>query len=174
MPISRRFLLLATPSVLLAGCGFHLRGSYSLPFEKLYLAMPENDPFTVMLTRNLKAQSGVEIVSSPQEAQAILSVLSQQRTREETAYNAQGRAREYELGCEMAFRLANPKGFTFIPDMVLSATRNVTYNESQFLSHDFQDALIYKEMQNDIMNQLLRRIAAAKPIKAAQTDELAQ
>lgn len=174
MPISRRFLLLAAPSILVSGCGFHLRGSYSLPFEKLYLAMPQNDPFTVMLVRNLKAQSSVSIVSSPQQAQAILSILSQQRTREETAYNAQGRAREYELGCEMAFRLANPKGFTFMPDVVLSATRNVTYNESQFLSHDFQDALIYKEMQNDIMNQLLRRIAAAKPIQADESTELDQ
>lgn len=165
MPFTRRSLLIAAP-VLLAGCGFHLRGSYELPFQKLYVAMPDNDPFTVMLVRNLKAMSNVQIVSTPQEADAILSNITQNRSREETAYNAQGRAREYELGLEMAFRLTNPKGHAYIPDVVLSAMRNVTYNESQFLSHDFQDALIFKEMQNDILNQLLRRIAAAKPITA--------
>jgi outer membrane lipopolysaccharide assembly protein LptE/RlpB len=40
---------------LLVGCGFQLRGSYSLPFDSLYLAVPDHSVLGAQLRRTIRA-----------------------------------------------------------------------------------------------------------------------
>ncbi len=95
---SRRHLLGAAliGALPLTGCGFRLRGSYSTPFRTLYLQMPENSYLAVRLRQELLAGSDVTIVNTPSEAEAILELLSDSRSRDVLSINDTGRAREYE------------------------------------------------------------------------------
>ena len=64
MACSRRALLGTLSLLFLSGCGFHLRGSFTLPFKTLYLDMDSNSKFTATLARMLRAGSNVTLVDS--------------------------------------------------------------------------------------------------------------
>ena len=118
---SRRTLI-AAAALAMTGCGFRLRGRFTLPFETLYISYNLNTPLGSQLSRQLKAGSDVRLVNSPSEAQAILYILGERRSRNVVAYNAYGDAREYELKLEVSFRLAAPDGALYLPDVQLSGS----------------------------------------------------
>ena len=161
---SRRTLI-AAAALAMTGCGFRLRGRFTLPFETLYISYNLNTPLGSQLSRQLKAGSDVRLVNSPSEAQAILYILSERRSRNVVAYNAYGDAREYELKLEVSFRLAAPDGALYLPDTVIPAVREISYNEEDYLTRDTEEALVINEMLSDIVVQMVRRIEKAQPPK---------
>lgn len=161
---SRRTLI-AAAALAMTGCGFRLRGRFTLPFETLYISYNLNTPLGSQLSRQLKAGSDVRLVNSPSEAQAILYILGERRSRNVVAYNAYGDAREYELKLEVSFRLAAPDGSLYLPDTVIPAVREISYNEEDYLTRDTEEALVINEMLSDIVVQMVRRIEKAQPPK---------
>lgn len=161
---SRRTLI-AAAALAMTGCGFRLRGRFTLPFETLYISYNLNTPLGSQLSRQLKAGSDVRLVNSPSEAQAILYILGERRSRNVVAYNTYGDAREYELKLEVSFRLAAPDGALYLPDTVIPAVREISYNEEDYLTRDTEEALVINEMLSDIVVQMVRRIEKAQPPK---------
>ena len=153
--------LLAAP--LLAACGFKLRGARDLPFETIYLGFPPNSPFGTELARNLRAGTRTRVIEQRDKADAVLEILSESREREVLALNSQGRAREFQLRMKLGFRVTDNKGREFIAPTLLNAQRDVSFNDSQVLAKESEEALLYRDMQTDLVQQLLRRLAAAKP-----------
>ena len=131
----------------------------------LYISYNLNTPLGSQLSRQLKAGSDVRLVNSPSEAQAILYILGERRSRNVVAYNAYGDAREYELKLEVSFRLAAPDGALYLPDTVIPAVREISYNEEDYLTRDTEEALVINEMLSDIVVQMVRRIEKAQPPK---------
>ena len=154
---SRRHLLGAAliGALPLTGCGFRLRGSYSTPFRTLYLQMPENSYLAVRLRQELLAGSDVTIVNTPSEAEAILELLSDSRSRDVLSINDTGRAREYEITLSLSFRVSNPSGIDYMEAVTLTASRDLTYSESDFLSREKEEAFLYRDMEADLVNQLM-------------------
>jgi LPS-assembly lipoprotein len=156
--------MLAPPlSLLLSACGFRLRGARELPFDTIFLGFPPNSPFGAELSRNLRAGTNTQVIAERDKAQAVLEVLGESREREVLAVNSQGRAREYQLRLRLSFRLHDGKGREFIGPTTLGAQRDVSFNDAQVLAKESEEALLYRDMQTDLVQQLLRRLAAAKP-----------
>lgn len=159
----RRALLTAALVLPLAACGFKLRGARDLPFETIYLGFPPNSPFGTELARNIRAGTRTRVIEQRDKAEAVLEILGETREREVLALNAQGRAREFQLRLKLAFRLTDNKGREFIAPTQLGAQRDVSFNDAQVLAKESEEALLYRDMQTDLVQQLLRRLAAAKP-----------
>jgi LPS-assembly lipoprotein len=155
-------LTLATPALVLSGCGFRLRGSASLPFETLYIALPANSSFGAELARNLRAGTNVKLLEAPAGAQAVLEISGDTRDREVVSVNAQGQVREVRLRQSVSFRLHDGQGQDLIPTSTLFTRRDVNYDERQILASQAEESLIYRDMQTDLVQQLLRRLAALK------------
>ena len=166
MALARRsFLFSALACTLLAsGCGFHLRGQVTLPFQTLYVNMPVNDKVAADIRRMIAASTNVTIVSQANRADAILELLSSGRHREVISVNMQGEDRDYELTLNMTFRLATPDGEEFFPPTTFTASRSMYYNDDEYLSRSAQEDILYSEMQQSLINQLLGRLSAVKPI----------
>lgn len=156
-------LLMSGLPLLLAGCGFRLRGRFTTPFETIYLQVPFNTSLSNRLKRALEAGSDVEIVDNPNEADAVLELLVNDRTRDILSINDLGQAREYELTLTLEFRITSPEGFDWMEATRLTTTRDISYNESQFLSREKEEAVLYDDMEQDLINQLIRYIEAIKP-----------
>ncbi|MCE2969586.1 MAG: LPS assembly lipoprotein LptE [Burkholderiales bacterium] len=160
----RRALLLGSACALgLSACGFRLRGSATLPFDTLYLALPANSSFGAELARNLRAGTNVKLVDKRDEAQAILEVGADTRDREVVSVNAQGQVREVRLRQTVTVRVTDGKGRDFLPSTTLFTRRDVSYDERQVLASQAEEALIYRDMQTDLVQQLLRRLSALQP-----------
>ena len=147
----------------LSGCGFRLRGSFNLPFKTLFLQIPANTPMSTLIRQEIAAQSTVTIVDDPSEAEAILEYLGQSRSRDVLSINDLGRAREYELTLSLEFRVTSPDGYLYMPSTRLSTTRSLSYAESEFLSRSREEGFLYRDMEADLVNRLMRHIEAIKP-----------
>jgi LPS-assembly lipoprotein len=147
----------------LAGCGFKLRGAQQLPFETIYLGFPPNSSLGAELARNIRAGTSTRVVADRRQAQAVLEVLAEARERDVLSLSAQGRAREYQLRLRLQFRLHDGKGRELIAPTQIAVQRDISFNEAQVLAKESEEALLYRDMQTDVVQQILRRLAAIKP-----------
>jgi LPS-assembly lipoprotein len=164
---SRRRLLLAAVAIVPAGCGFQLRGSAELPFETLYASFPANSPTGAEFRRLLRVQGGTRLVDQPSQAQARLEVLDELREKEIVGFSSSGRPREYQLRLILRYRLLDGRsGAEITPRAEILLRREITTTDTQVVAKEREEALLYREMQTDMVQQLLRRLAAARPQRA--------
>ena len=158
--------------MLLSACGFALRGVTPLPFDTLYVGIPDNTQFGADMRRSIRAASpNTKLVSTPKEAQAILQQVSDARTMREVSLNAQGRVEEYELGINYTFRLIDAKGRAVIPDTTLSIYREMPYDDQVVQAKQGQIESLYRAMQRDLVSRLLRRLTAPEVSSAFEKAE---
>ncbi len=161
-----KFILALALLAGLSACGFQLRGSgsaYNMPFKTIYLAFPDNSSLGTELRRNLRGSDKVDVVSDPAKADARFEVVSENRTKAILSLNSQGRVREYLLTYTLVFRVRDAKGTEVLGATEIVLKRPLTFNESQVLAKETEEALLYRDMQTDLVQQILRRLAAVKP-----------
>ena len=71
--------------------------------------------------------------------------------------------RELQLRLRVRFRLYTPAGKELQADEIIQQ-RDLTYNETSALAKEGEAELLFRDMQNDIAQQLLRRLAAVKEL----------
>ena len=150
----------------LSACGFALRGSngdYGMPFHTIYLAFADTSSLGTELRRNLRATDKVEVVTDPKLAEALFDVLSEGRGKSILSLNSQGRVREYLLTYTLVFRVRDAKGAELLGPTEISLKRPLTFTESQVLAKESEETLLYRDMQTDLVQQILRRLSAVKP-----------
>jgi LPS-assembly lipoprotein len=150
-------------AVAIAGCGFQLRGEQQLPFPTIFVNTPPNSALGATLSRQIRSGTHTQTVQQASEASAVLEILGEARDREILTLNAQGRAVEYKLTYRLRFRLHDGKGREYIAPTEMRAQRDISINDSQVLAKESEETLLYRDMQTDLVQQLLRRIAAVRP-----------
>jgi len=159
---TRRTALLALLGLpLLGACGFHLRGPQPMAFSSIHLGMGAYSELAAALRRQIPNSGTTQVEDDPTKAEALLHVLRDARTRDILSLNAAGKVREYRLGYDFAFRLSARDGRELIPPTELHVQRDMTYDDANILAKEQEEALLFKDMQSDIVQQLLRRLAAA-------------
>jgi len=160
----RRRLLAGFASIgsaaLLAGCGFQLRRSAALPFRTLYVGFAPTSAIGAEFRRRVRVAADTELVDDPKKAEARLEVLLEQREREIVAFSSTGRAREYQLRLRFQFRVVDAKGEVLLPPTELVLSRDITSSDVEIVSKQQEEELLYREMEGDLVQQLLRRLAA--------------
>ena len=165
--LQRRWFLAAGGALSLAGCGFQLRGTPELAFASLFVNVSENSSLGNELKRNLASLGTVKIINPPApqtDAQAVLDVLSDLREKTVVGVNATGQVREFQLRVRIRFRLRTPQGKDLIPDTELLQQRDISFNESAVLAKEAEESLLYRDMQSDLVQQLMRRLAAVRSL----------
>lgn len=153
--------LLAAP-LLLAGCGFKLRGATEFPFKTLYAGFAPGSPIGVDFRRMLRTAGNVQLVDRPEAADVRLDVLHELREKEVMVFSSTGRPREYQLRLRFAFRASDAKGAEVIEPTELSLWRDITTTDAQWLAKEQEEVILYREMQADMVQQLLSRLAAVR------------
>jgi LPS-assembly lipoprotein len=154
----RALLLAAVTAVAVAGCGYTLRGAQTLPIDTLYLALPPNSQLGAEISRVVRSSTNTKVVADRKSAQAVFELLGENREREVLSINAQGRAREYQLRVASTFRVTDPQGVELIPPTTLTARRDIGFNESDLLAKESEEALLYRDMQSDLVRQMVTRL----------------
>jgi len=150
--------------MVLAGCGFRMRGSAELPFQTLYV--PNADTGIALdLKRNVQAGTQARVVDDAKRAEAILLFSEETRAKEILSLTAQGRVREFQLRYRVSFRVHDGKGADYVPLSTILLTRDITFTDSDVLAKETEEQLLFRDMQSDMVQQIMRRLAAArKPV----------
>ena len=148
--------------MLLAGCGFRLRGTANVPFETIHVP-GATAGIALDLKRNIEAGTRARVVDDPKAAQALLQVTEEARSREILSLTSAGRVREFQLRYRVGFRVHDGKGGEFVPASVIQLTRDMTYSDAEILAKEQEEQLLFRDMRTDMVQQILRRLASAKP-----------
>ena len=164
MPMRRRRvlrLIAAVPVLPLAGCGFEPRRPPTLPYGTVQLVgFPQRSAFTEELKRSIEASGSTRVVESVAQAQVVLEALEDHRDKSVAAQTGAGQVREFTLRTTLRFRVRTPSGRLLIRDTELQLSRDMTYNETNALAKEQEETILYRAMQSDIVDQVLRQLAA--------------
>ncbi|MPM47277.1 LPS-assembly lipoprotein LptE [bioreactor metagenome] len=162
----RTVLTMFAAMPLLTACGFRLRGAPDFSFKSIYVKAPAGSQLARELVRTLKGAGGdVQVITDAErmlEAEVVCNILSENRERVVVGLNASGQVRELQLRLRMHFSVTSPKGDEYVPSTEMLQQRDVSYNESIALSKEGEEAMLYKNMQSDLVQQLMRRLARVK------------
>jgi len=163
--MKRRAILAVTTALMLSACGFQLRGSNgqgNLPFKTVHIGTPETSPLGIELRRYIRASGDTTVVPDPKKAQASIEVLNEAREKATLTLNTQGRVREYSLYYRVRFRVIDGKGAELLVPTELVLKRDISFNESQVIAKEKEEEMLYRDMQSDVVQQILRRMSALK------------
>jgi len=166
MKLAKPVALALLFAVVLAGCGFQLRGTAALPFDTLYMPGATGG-IALDLKRNIQAGTRTTVVDDPKKAEAVLDFVQETRDKVILSLAATGRVREYKLRYIVGFRVHDGKGNEFLPVSTVQLTRDITFNDSDVLAKETEEGLLYRDMQFDMVQQVMRLLAAAHPAKSA-------
>ncbi len=161
-----RSLVLILLVTSLSACGFALRGSggtYDMPFKTIYLGFGDTSALGTELRRNLRGGDRVVVVDDAAKAEARFEVLSENRAKSILSLNAQGRVREYLLTYTLVFRVLDNKGDELLGPTEVALKRPLIFDEAAVLAKESEEALLYRDMQTDLVQQIMRRLAAVRP-----------
>jgi LPS-assembly lipoprotein len=165
----RNTVLAAALAGSVTACGFHLRGSggnYTLPFASMYVGLPESSPLAIDLKRNIRVNGNTTVSNDPLSADATIEVITDpEKTRSKSilSLNSAGRVSEYLLAYNIVFRVKDKTGRELLGPTQITLTRPITFSETQLLAKEQEEAQLYRDMQKDLVQQMMRRMAAIKP-----------
>ncbi|MFT3849271.1 MAG: hypothetical protein QM739_11555 [Propionivibrio sp.] len=94
---------------LMAGCGFQLRGSYSLPYESIYIGGADYNLIVANMKRAIRS-TGTRLAESKEDAQATFLPAGEKRETKILSLSSTGRVREKRLVYTYNYRIVNSKG----------------------------------------------------------------
>ncbi len=150
--------------LLLAGCGFQLRGSYALPYASLYLEMPDYSVIGATLKRAIRSSGTTALVLNRSDAEATFLPGAEYRDRVILSVSGTGRISELRLRYLYNYRVIDIKGRDMVPPASIELVRDLTYDDSNVLAKQQEEALLWRDMENDLVQQLMRKLAAVTPV----------
>ncbi len=159
------FILPLLATLLVTACGFHLRGhgaAVKLAFESVYLKFDKETPFVNDL-RNALMSNKVSLKDSPTDATITLSVSSESTTKQIQSLSSAGKVLEYQLGFRVTVSAYDAQLNDWLPSEEILLFRTLAYDDTQVLAKEQEEALLYKDMRNDAVQQALRRLSRAHP-----------
>lgn len=183
-PLRRRTLLsLAGASLAAAGCGFQLRKAPEFAFGSIMINAPDSSPVATELRRTLAADGKVKVLTVPVAVKpapgasapaapaatapadgVVFDLVQELREKVVVGLNASGQVREFQLRSRVRFRVRGAQGKELIPETELEQHRDITFNEAAVLAKEAEEALLYRDMQSDLVQQLMRRLAAIRTV----------
>ena len=163
--MKRRAVLALSTALMLSSCGFQLRGTNGqseLPFKTIYLGIAENSPLGIELRRNIRASGNTVVVNEPKEAQAIIEVLNESREKATLSLDTRGRIREYSLYYKLRFRVKDGADKELLAPTEITLKRDLSFNEEQLIAKEKEEEMLYRDMQTDLVQQILRRLVALR------------
>lgn len=147
--------------LLLAGCGFQLRGAASVPPEMARTYTETGDRYSIFyrkLARSLRG-SGVELVDTPGNATAVLSIMSDDTGQRVLSVSARNVPREFEVYYAVVYQVQTPDR-TLMPAREQILTRDYTWDETQVLGKEKEEALLREAIADDLVRIVMIQLSS--------------
>lgn len=155
----RVFALLVLASATLTGCGFHLQGESQLPEESRRVHIATSDeltPFAVEL-RSAIERAGGTIAGGSAAADLVLRIERDRSGRRVLSVSARNTPQEYEIYYYVEYTV-DRDGQQVIERQPLELIRNLSFDQSQLLAKDREEAILRDAMARDLAMLVVRRL----------------
>ncbi len=157
--ISKLVLILVLS--LVTACGYHLRGSVSLPaqLKNVYL-FGMSGPLSHEMKALLKA-SNANLVTSPNEAGIVVKILKEDMRRRVTSIGQTGKSNEMELEYYLRFQFYDNQENPLLKEQTIELSRDFYNDQTALLAKENEESTIRKEMYRQAARMLMLRAEAA-------------
>lgn len=160
---SRRGATLALGAwVVLAGCGFRLRGQATYAFRSVYVNAPGYPQLQAQLRRALSESGSATLVDTPKAAEVIVDVTQVIDDKQLLSLSPAGRAQEYVLEKHVLFQVRDQEGREWLKANDILIRRSYSYDDTERLAREIQEQRLMREMQVDAVQQIVRRLESAR------------
>lgn len=154
-------LLAATVLGLLGGCGFKLRGQEQLPFNIIHLDAGGGSFMAPLLAESLR-QQGKQLAATAKEADVSVRLAEEDKRKDILALSGGGKVREYRIEYRLTLSATDAAGLEILAPTPLRVTRDYSYDDTQALAKESEEALLHRDMERDMLRQILQRLAYVK------------
>lgn len=147
--------------LLLAGCGFHLRGQVDLPFASAYVDSPAASPLTEPLKRGLR-DAGKTVADKKEAAEVTIRLSQPTRSKDILSLSGAGKVAEYRLQYKVGMAVLNARGEELLAGSEVQLVRDLSYDDKYILAKEYEEALLFQAMEQEVLQTLLRRLRFAK------------
>ncbi len=158
----RTFLIVTTSLALLSGCGFQLRGAPKLSFHRIYLSGTLDRGLDNEVRTALTRDAGLTLVAKPDLAEVVFYISPLIKDKQILTLNAQGTVSQFTLLSQLKFRATDSEGNELLAPTDITISRLFNYNDVQILAKQSEEQLLYRDMQHELVQQMLRRLATIK------------
>ncbi len=168
-----RNLVVLGAAGLLAGCGFKLRGAAPLPFASAYVdaaaaVLTTSGTATSLTSQRIASQLAPllrtalqvnqKLAASKESAAIVISLTSEAREKTILTLSGTGKVREYRLTHRIRISAMDKNGQEVLAPSLLQLNRDFSYSDEQIMAKEAEEALLQKEMEQDLLRQILRRL----------------
>lgn len=146
----------------LTACGFHLRGEAHYAFETVFLSAAATLPITIELRRSLTGIGSAKLVEKAADAQVVLDIVSVEDNKQILSLSGGGKVSEFLLIKRVLIRVHDNDGNDWLPTSEVLVRRSYTYSDTEALAKEAQEQRLWHEMQTDAVQQIVRRLQAAR------------
>ena len=161
--MNRRFFLAAIPAALATGCGFQLRRMDGVPFASLYVDAPHGGAVAQRIRSALISNKQTRLAASAAEAEAVLVLGQETRSKTILSLSGAGRVTEYRLGLQLTYAINDKDGRTLAAAETIELTRDITYDDAQVLAKSAEEQLLYRDMDDNAARRIMRRLQSIGP-----------
>ena len=161
--MNRRLFLAAIPAVLATGCGFQLRRLDEVPFASLYVDAPHGGAVAQRIRSALILNKQTRLAASAAEAEAVLVLGQETRSKTILSLSGAGRVTEYRLGLQLTYAINDKDGRTLAAAETIELTRDITYDDAQVLAKSAEEQLLYRDMDDNAARRIMRRLQSIGP-----------
>jgi LPS-assembly lipoprotein len=142
-----------------SGCGFQLRGERATGLKSIHVP---GSGIALEIRRTLTG-GATKVLPSPEGAEAVLQILGENREKTVAAITGAGRVYEYQLTLAVRYQLAIPgREEPIIAPTETVARRLITYSEAAPIAKEAEEQLLFKDMQLELADKILRQVAVAR------------
>jgi LPS-assembly lipoprotein len=161
--MNRRLFLAAIPAVLATGCGFQLRRLDEVPFASLYIDAPHGGAVAQRIRTALISNKHTRLAASAAEAEAVLVLGQEARSKAILSLSGAGRVTEYRLGLQLTYGISDKDGRPLAAAETIELNRDITYDDAQVLAKAAEEQLLYRDMEDNAAQRIMRRLQSIKP-----------
>ena len=161
----RAMVFSAVVLVFLGGCGFALRGAAQFAFETVAVTPERAGGVAAELSRFLGDKvRPLSSATGQAPPDAVVDILREAREKVVVGVNASGQVREFQLRLNVRFSVRTPQGKTLMEPADIYLQRDISFVESAVLAKEAEEVLLFRDMQTDAVQQIVRRMAAIKSL----------
>lgn len=161
--MKRRLFLAAIPAALAAGCGFQLRRLEGIPFASLYVDAPTGSAVAQRIRNLLVSNKNTRLAASAGEAEAVLKLAPETRSKAILSLSGAGRVTEYRLGLRLSYSVSGRDGRMLAEAETIELSRDMTYDDALLLAKGAEEQLLYRDMEDSAARRIMRRLQSIKP-----------
>jgi LPS-assembly lipoprotein len=161
--VAGKFLCISVIALLLVACGFHLRGAAPLPAEMAVTYIHGTIEFNTLYDdfRTALESRGARVTQDRTKATAVLTILENNAETKVLTVDLSGKVLEYRVRQNIHFEVATADGHMLVDQQSVTMSRDLKFNRNDVLGKEREAETIRKELQRDVVNLAMLRIAAA-------------